>query len=281
MDMNVQQSKADEQAALWNGVAGTAWVDMQRLLDGIFAPLEIALLDALPTHARSVLDVGCGTGATTLAIAGRLGEGGSCTGIDVSEPMLALARARAERAGVRAEFTRADAQRHAFSPGIFDAIASRLGVMFFDDPVAAFGNLRRAARTGGTLHCIAWRGAAENPFMTAAERGAASLLPHLAPREANGPGQFAFADPGYVRGLLVEAGWHDAVVRPLDRTCAFATAELVPYLTRLGPLGRVLPTIDGAMRARVVDAALDAFAPHVHGEEVSFNAACWIIEARA
>ena len=147
-----------------------------------------------PDPERRVLDVGCGTGSTTLAVARLLGAKGRCTGIDISEPMIAAARARAEREGTPASFIRADAQTHAFEPASFDMIISRFGVMFFDDSVRAFANLRRAARDDAELRFIAWRSAAENPFMTTAERAAAPLLPNLPARRPDAPGQFAFAD---------------------------------------------------------------------------------------
>ncbi len=101
------ERQENAQATLWNGTSGCAWVDEQPLLDGILAPFEDLLVDAVrASAARRVLDVGCGTGGTTIAAARALGEGGRCTGIDISEPMIALARTRAERAGVPASFVR-------------------------------------------------------------------------------------------------------------------------------------------------------------------------------
>ena len=133
--------------ALWNGPAGRAWVEAQELLDQVFKPFEDLLVEAVCAGSGGrVLDVGCGTGSTTLAVARLLGAKGRCIGIDISEPMIAAARARAEREGTPASFIRANAQSHAFEPASFDMIISRFGVMFFDDSVRAFANLRRAAR---------------------------------------------------------------------------------------------------------------------------------------
>lgn len=280
--MDGAQQPDNEQARLWNGPAGQAWVDAQAVLDRMFEPFEAMLADAATAGgARRVLDVGCGTGATTLAIARRLGETADCLGIDISQPMLALARARAERSGIAARFVHADAQSHAFAPGRFDAIVSRFGVMFFEDSVRAFANLRRAARGGAALRLLAWRSAEENPFMTEAERAAAPLLPNLPARRPEGPGQFAFADADRVRRILEESGWTEVDVRPLDVACRFPERELVRYLTLLGPVGRALQEADEPTRARVIRAARAAFALYVHGEEVRFTAACWTIGARA
>src|SRR5215204_1085437 len=125
----------DRQKALWNGRGGNAWVDAQPLLDRMFAPFEDLLVETVSAVARaSVLDVGCGTGGTTVAVARRLGGAARCTGVDVSAPMIAAARARAARDGVTAMFVHADAQVHAFEPASVDTIMSRFGVMFFDDP---------------------------------------------------------------------------------------------------------------------------------------------------
>jgi SAM-dependent methyltransferase len=228
-----------------------------------------------------VLDVGCGTGSTTLAAARLLGEKGRCAGIDISEPMLSLARMRADREHVSAKFICADAQTYAFDPASFDTFISRFGVMFFDDPIEAFANLRRAAVSDARLCCIVWRGAADNPFMTTAERAAAPLLPSIPPRNPDGPGQFAFADSQRVHGILEQSGWTGIELRPLEVACSFAEKELVGYFTRFGPLGQTLHQADEATRKHVIATVRAAFDPYVHGAEVRFNAAIWVVSARA
>jgi SAM-dependent methyltransferase len=278
--MNPANVIADEQRRLWNGPAGQAWVDLQASLDRLFLPFEAHLTDAAAS-ARRVLDVGCGTGATTLAVARRLGAAARCTGVDISEPMIALAQERAAREGMSADFAVADAQTHAFAPAAFDTIVSRFGVMFFDDPVRAFANLRAAATDDARLCCIAWRSAAENPFMTAAERAAAPLLPDLPPRRADAPGQFAFADAQRVHAILDTGGWTDIAIEPLDVSCTLPEAELARYFTRLGPVGLVLQQADEATRAAVMQTVRAAFDPYVSGDTVRFTAACWRLVARA
>ncbi|HET7541028.1 MAG TPA: class I SAM-dependent methyltransferase [Polyangiaceae bacterium] len=272
----------DEQAALWNGVSGQSWVEAQGVLDRMFMPFE-SLLVELSANAspERVLDVGCGTGSTTLAIQKKLGAQCQCLGIDISDPMLVRARARAQEAGSPASFLRADAEQYAFEPGSFDLIVSRFGVMFFADSVRAFTNLKLAARPGARLCVIAWRSAAENPFMTAAERAVASMLPSLPAREPGAPGQFRFADSSLVQGILEQSAWSNIDIRALDLECTFPEQELLLYATRVGPLGRVLPTLDEPGRARILAAARPAFEPYVQGATVRFRAACWKITARA
>lgn len=270
----------DEQSALWNGPAGRAWVEMQDLLDGMMKPFEALLVDAAAGGTR-VLDIGCGTGSTTLAIARSLDGAAHCIGLDISAPMLALARQRAAAAGSTATFIEADAQTHAFEPAAFDRLVSRFGVMFFADPARAFANLRAAAAPGALLHLIVWRGAAENPFMTTAERAAAALLPELPPRRPDAPGQFALADPAKVEALLARAGWTEVALAPLDVRCAFPARELPRYVGWMGPVGNFLQKADAATREQVLGAVLPAFEPFVHGDEVRLDAACWRVTARA
>jgi SAM-dependent methyltransferase len=281
-NVNVAQRADDEQVLLWNGPAGRAWIESQEFLDRLFEPFQRLLVEAVPLAAAArVLDVGCGTGATTLAVARRLGPEGRSVGIDISEPMIAVARSRAESGSVPASFVCADAQSHAFAAASLDAITSRFGVMFFGDPVRAFTNLRRAAKQGGRLRFVAWRSAAENPFMTTAERAAAQFLPDLPPRRRDAPGQFAFADRLRVHRILEESGWSAIDIRPIDVACAFAEEDLVPYLTRLGPVGLILREADERTRKSVIEAARAAFEPYVRGVEVRFEAACWMVDARA
>lgn len=280
--MTVSGSINEEQATLWNGSAGRAWIQVQSLLDRVLEPFEDLLVRAVATRsAHRVLDVGCGTGATTLAVARLLGVNGEVVGVDISEPMISVARARAAHDGSTATFFRADAQTHPFEPATFDLITSRFGVMFFEDPVCAFANLRRAATVDAELYLFAWRSAAENPFMTTAERAAAPLLPNIPSREPNAPGQFAFADSGRVARILEEGGWADIDIQPLDIPCVFPEKELVHYFTQLGPLGRALHEADEPTRARIIETVRAAFNPYVDRDEVRFNAACWKISAQS
>jgi SAM-dependent methyltransferase len=277
----MQQANA-EQIALWNGCAGRGWVVAQDSLDRLFEPFEKLLVAAVAARgAQRVLDIGCGTGSTTLAVARQAGVHGTSAGIDISEPMIALARTRAELESAPPRFVCADAQTYAFAPASFDLIVSRFGVMFFDDSVRAFANLRRATKPGGELQAIAWREPAENPFMTTAERAAAPFVPQMPARRADEPGQFAFADRDRVHAILQSSGWAKIDIQPLDVECVLPTRELDVYLTRLGPLGRVLQQLDEPTRARVVGTVRAAFDPYVHGPEVRFTAACWMIGASA
>jgi SAM-dependent methyltransferase len=279
--MDVTYQTDTEQTALWNGLAGRAWVEAQELLDHVLRPLEELLAEAVVAGSGSrALDVGCGTGSTTLAVARLFGANGRSVGIDISEPMIVAARARAEREALPARFIHADAQIYAFEPASFDMIISRFGVMFFDDSVRAFANLRRAATDHAELRFVAWRSAAENPFMTTAERAAAALLPNLPARQPDAPGQFALADRRRVFRMLAESGWAEIDIQPIDVSCSFPEKELVGYLTRFGPLGRILPEVDEQTRTQVIEMVRPAFDSYVHGAEVRFSAACWLIGAR-
>jgi SAM-dependent methyltransferase len=282
MIMNSAQPGPSEQTALWNGAAGQTWVESQELIGQVLQPLEDLLVASIaPETSARVLDVGCGTGSTTLAAARRLGQAGRCTGVDISEPMIVAARARAERERLPVTFILADAQTHAFEQASFDTIISRFGVMFFDDPVRAFANLRRAAAEGARLVFVAWRSAAENAFMTTAERVAAPLLPNLPARRPNEPGQFAFGDGDRVRGILEASGWSEIDLQPIDVPCAMPESALTAYVTRFGPVGRVLHEASDEVRAEFIENVNVALAPYVHGSEVRFTSACWMVSARA
>jgi len=280
--MNAALQINAQQIAHWNGCAGRGWVEAQESLDRMFEPFEKLLVEAVAARgAQRVLDIGCGTGSTTLAVARLLGGSGTAVGIDISEPMIALARARAEREAARPRFVCADAQTHAFEPGSFDMIVSRFGTMFFGDSVHAFENLRRAAASGAELKTITWRSPAENGFMTAAERAAAPFFPGMPARRPDEPGQFAFADRDRVHAILEKSGWSEIDIRPLDIECALPLPELMTYLSRLGPVGRMVQALDERTRTRVIEAVRGAFDPYVRGTQVRYTAACWMVGALA
>lgn len=267
------------QKAMWQGDSGRAWVEAQDLLDGLFAPIEAHLVRiAAEAAPEALIDVGCGTGATTLAMARATGARG--VGLDISEPMLGLARSRAEASGLDVSFITGDAQREPLESGAFDLLASRFGVMFFDDPAAAFANLRTAARAGAGLHFVAWRGPAENDFMTAGERAAAPLLPPAPMRKGDEPGPFGLASADRTARLLREAGWGGIEIDPIDFTCVMPRDRLEDYYTRVGPVVKPLATSEPAFREKLKAAVEEGFAPFVDGDAVRFPAACWTIRAR-
>ena len=280
--MNASIEANADQAEFWNGAAGRGWVEAQRVLDRMLLPFEELLVRKISrVGPRSVLDIGCGTGSTTIAAARSLGEGGRCVGIDISAPMIALARERASAEGVSAEFVCADAQVHAFDSSGFDLLVSRFGIMFFDDPAAAFANLRRAARREASLYFLAWRSPEENDFMTAAEHAVKDYLPEMEPRLPGAPGQFAFADRDRVAALLTTGGWHQVSIEAIDVSCSTSREDLAEYVTWVGPVGRALQAVDESMRQSVLDRAIAAFKPWIHGDMLRFEAACWGIRAHA
>lgn len=276
-----QRSEEKDSSPDWSSAAGNAWVAIQDLTDSVYEPVERLLTEeAAQGPGSRVLDIGCGTGVTTVAIARRLGPGARCTGIDVSEPMVEAARRRAERSGLDVRFELADAQTRVFDDGCFDLVVSRWGVMFFADPVAAFANLRRAA-SGGQMRLITWRSHVENPFMTVAEEAAAPLLDDFEPRRSDeSPGQFGLADERATKEILESAGWREVELLPVDVPCSFPESELVRYFTGLGPLARHLDGLPSSqVPSNLEERVRRAFAPYVDQGEVHFNAACWLIKA--
>jgi SAM-dependent methyltransferase len=271
------------QAAIWNEVGGRAWADLHAMLDRALRPFDSLLIDvAVAAGGTHVLDVGCGAGGTTRAVAGALGPMSRCIGIDISAPLIATANARTAAEGAaNVAFITADAQTYGFTADTFDTVISRLGVMFFDDPEAAFANLRRAARPNARLAFLAWRGRHENPFMTTAERASALIVKELATPDDDSPGQFAFASAARVKGILEASGWTAIEVRPVDISCSLPVAELPIYATRMGPYGRVRETLDETVRARADSAVLAAFDPYIAGDQVRFTSACWLVTAAA
>lgn len=268
-----------QQIAYWNEQAGPTWAALQGPLDRQLAPLgrrAMAELELGP--GRRVLDIGCGSGETTLMLAD---TGAEAVGADISRPMLAVARGRVgDRSNV--SFLEADAQTYAFEPASFDAIFSRFGVMFFADPEAAFANLRRALKPGGRMAFVCWRAPSENPIMTLPMAAAAPHLPPPAPPSPPGsPGPFAFADPDRVRAILGGAGFTDISLTLHNEKIGGGDLETVLDLSlKVGPLGAMLRENPESAEAAVASVRA-ALAAHEGPDGVKLDSATWIVTAKA
>ena len=271
-----------DQIAYWNDKAGETWAALQTELDRQLEGLGEAAINILaPAAGERILDVGCGSGQTTLALAGRVGADGLVLGVDISRPLLEAAHRRAAEAGAaRARFLEADAQAHPFDSAAFDAAFSRFGVMFFADPAAAFANIRAALKPGGRLAFVCWRAMMENPWMTVPLAAGLAHLPPPQPPTPGSPGPFAFADAERVRGILQTAGFsqidirpHDAMVGGNDLDSAVRTA------LRVGPLGMLMRDNPGAREA-VQASVREAIAANMKDGRVQLPSATWMVTAR-
>jgi SAM-dependent methyltransferase len=271
------------QITQWNTTSGLTWVRFQEQLDRLIEPLGMEAMRMLAPQAReSILDIGCGCGQTTVELAGRVGPQGRVVGVDVSVPMLEVARRRTPPAhGARPEFLELDAESAALGTGVYAAAYSRFGVMFFSDPAAAFANIRAALKRGGRLAFVCWRPLIDNPWMHVPLQAARPLLPALSPADPNAPGPFAFANEDRVRSILAAAGFASIAFSRHDTRIGGADAEQTVNLAlRVGPLGAALrehPDCEAAAAVAVRDALRAYATPH----GVWMPASTWVVCASA
>jgi SAM-dependent methyltransferase len=273
--------------AFWDSDASAAWVDQHERYDRELAPYLDAVLAAAGLRPdERVLDIGCGTGSLCLAAAQVVGPH-HVRGVDLSGPMLAKGRQRMAEAGLDAvELFQADAQVHPFLPAGADVVVSRFGVMFFDDPVAAFTNLHRAVALDGRLAVAVWQDRDRNPWMSELDAAVERHVPQPEPPDPAGPGPLSLADPDTVRGVLGEAGWRDVALAPceprmllggggtVDEVLAFFVASTAGRRV-LAPSPSPQATADALAEVRAV---LEARA--TDGRDPTFESAAWIVTAR-
>lgn len=271
----------EDQIKFWNEKAGQNWTILQAWMDVNMAAIGDAILAfAQATPDMNVLDIGCGTGATSLAIAG---IGAKVTGVDISKPMLGLARERASKAGLPITFIEADASIHPFTPE-FDLIFSRFGVMFFEAPTIAFANMRKALKSGGRMAFVCWRTPPENPWASAPLLAAKPLLPEQQPPDPLAPGPFAFADPNRVEDILSQSGFSEIRIEKFDTVMTMGDDLdfVASRMLQIGPLSRAAGEVDDATRARIAEVVQEALANFVRPDgEIAPPAACWLVAAKA
>jgi ubiquinone/menaquinone biosynthesis C-methylase UbiE len=275
-----------EQAELWATIAPT-WVEVEDDLDQMNRDLGRMAMDRLDLHpGQQVLDIGCGTGRTTLELASRVAPDGRALGIDLTEVMLQRARQHAAQAGSNSvDFVHADAQVYDFGERKFDAAYSRFGVMFFSDPVAAFASIRRALRRGGLMSFVCWQPVEGNEWTLVPGLAAAATLDQTlvlpSPEE---PGPYSLSDPARVRAVLAGAAFEeidiqpysDLIVIPEDRIPQRATLA-----TRTGRVRDLLKDADEATHGRVLAAIEAALRTRLQDGEVRLRRSVFLVKARA
>jgi SAM-dependent methyltransferase len=272
-----------QQIEYWNGPAGERWAAAQDRIDHHLGLItEMLMAFAAPAAGERVLDVGCGGGTTALLLRERVGTGGAVTGIDISAPGLAVARARAHAAMADVAFVEGDASAYEFQP-VFDLAFSRFGVMFFADPVAAFANIRKALTPAGRLAFVCWRTFKENEWAFAPYNAARDLLPPQEPMDPHAPGPFAFADDERVRSILDQVGFAKVVVKPHDTTVNLGASveDAVTEALTIGPLARAAADLDDAARQNIREAISPVLARYETPYGITPPAAVWLVSARA
>jgi len=283
----MEEQNAD-QVAGWNGQSGERWVAYQARLDAMAAVFGQAAIEAAaPATGERVLDIGCGAGASSLALAARVGAGGHVLGVDISEALIGRARALAPQ-DAPLQFRVADASSAELPEGAFDILFSRFGVMFFDDPTAAFAHMRRALKPGGRVAFVCWRGMAENDWVRLPMDAIKGIVPPTAPPNPEAPGPFSFGDRERVARILTAAGFTDIALAPFDASIPFgegatrdaAIDEAVKMTFEVGPLSRVLAGQPDDIRARASAAVRAAFAGCPGERSVMIGRTTWIVTAR-
>lgn len=272
-----------DQIAYWNGPAGRHWTDRQQLQDVVLAPVSEVLIDRAAVKAgETVIDVGCGCGATSFDLLKQVGAAGRVTGVDISEPMLGRARELAP-AGAAVEFVLADATVYPFTPTSTDVLFSRFGVMFFAQPSDSFANMRKALRPNGRLAFACWRTPRDNPWMMLGLQEAYKYVPKLPEMKPEDPGPFSFANEERVRRILGEAGFSDINMERADLSLDIATGRgleaAIETVLTIGPTSRALENQPADKIEATTQSIRTALATHQKGETVPLGGSIWIVTA--
>jgi SAM-dependent methyltransferase len=283
-DMDVAEALANvEMAAAWDGEEGDDWTEHAERYEAAGRYLWPRLgLGALVTATSRVLDIGCGTGHSTLEAA-RAAPEGMAVGVDLSSKMLAYARHRAGEEGVaNAEFVQADAQVHPFEPAAFDVAISSFGAMFFNDPVAAFTNVGRALAPGGRLALLAWRPLEENGWLMTM-RAALALGRTLPAPPLGAPGPFGLAGASRVREILQAAGFTGVKLAPVDEPVYLGrdADDAWTFVRGMGIVRGLTGGLDDRSKQQAIDNLRRAVDEAETPEGVLLPSAAWLITAQA
>ena len=271
-------------AAFWNSTMGHAWVSQQAVISDVFTSVtSVSLVAAAAKQGEHVIDIGCGPGDTLLAFARAVGPSGDALGVDVSVPMLEFARHRAAEAGLaNVTCALADATTYAFEPRRANLVYSRFGMMFFDDPIKAFTNIRSAMKMGGRLVFVCFRTMPESPWFRVPIEAARPHVPPQPPVDPLAPGMFSLAREDRLRGVLTEAGFREIALNATDVPIhGKDTTQSMAFITQVGPLPALLENASDEQRKRATAAARNTLAAQIGADGRGLHVGLWLVSASA
>ncbi len=275
-----------DQAEFWSSRAPT-WISLEHRLETTAgAPGRMAMERLDPRPGQRILDLGCGTGPTTVELAARVRPGGAVVGVDIAYEMLVRARERAADEGLEnVDFLHADVQAGDLGAGEYDGAFSRFGVMFYSDPVAAFTNVRGRLRPGGRLAFVCWQGVFANEWMLVPGMAVMSVTGTAPPMPAPGePGPFSLCDADRVLSILGDAGFTDIEAIPHSDFVAVSEAEIPDYASaalEVGAAREALSEADDATREKAYEAVVEALQAKADDGEVRLTRGVLIVTGKA
>ncbi len=271
-----------DQIAYWNAASGHKWAEDAEKMDAMMQQMaECAVAAAAPQPGETVIDIGCGSGATALMLSDRVGSHGRVLGVDVSQPMLAVARQRA--AGrLNLEFAEADAATTHFH-GDADLVFSKFGVMFFNAPAAAFRNIHTALKPGGRLAFMCWREMQYNQFGMIPYETASRHLPPQPRPDPHTPGPFAFGDAARVGHILTVAGFQTPAFAAFDTPMVIGSSaeSAAREAVKVGMASRLLKDAPQETKDKVMTDLAIEYGKHMGPQGVTLTGRCWVVTATA
>ena len=271
------------QRDFWSGKGGDIWVERQNAMDTMLSPLGEAALNKLNLNeGENVLDIGCGCGHTTLNIAKRISPDGQVTGLDISKPMLKRAKESANEMSIsNASFNCVDVQTDDMGEEVYSAAFSRFGVMFFEDPVAAFCNINKSLITGASLSFVCWQSPALNPWQSLFIEAVKKYvdLPSPPPRS---PSPFAFMESEYVSSILEESNFQNIMIEgheaEVNMFSGRSLSDSVKDYISINPVvSGMLKDSTEQEKTEIINSAIEAFSPYYSAKGLMFPSATWLV----
>ena len=271
------------QRDFWSGKGGDIWVERQNAMDTMLSPLGEAALNKLNLNeGENVLDIGCGCGHTTLNIAKRISPVGQVTGLDISEPMLKRAKESANEMSIsNASFNCVDVQTDDIGEEVYSAAFSRFGVMFFEDPIAAFRNINKSLITGASLSFVCWQSPALNPWQSLFIEAVKKYvdLPSPPPRS---PSPFAFMESEYVSSILEESNFQNIMIEGHEAEVSMFSGRSLSdsvkdYISINPVVSGMLKDSTEQEKTEIINSAIEAFSPYYSAKGLMFPSATWLV----